>query len=398
MAYAVKLPDIGEGVAEGEIVRWLVQAGDEVREDQPLVEVMTDKANVEIPSPRAGRIARLAAQEGQVVPVGSILVEIDVAGEAVPAPPVAAPQPKQAGAPGTTSPPPGAAPASRRVQATPAVRALARELGVELSTLEGTGPEGRVTAEDVHHAAAGPPAMTAQAPAVEEERIPLRGLRRRIAEHMRHSLDTAAHYTFVAEVDMTEVVADRAARLERARSAGVKITYLPYVILALLEPLRRFPMLNASLDDERGEIVLHRALHLGVAVATPEGLVVPVLHDAERWGLFPLAKEVERLSNAARAGKLKLEEIRGATFTVTSTGARGGIHATPIIHHPQVAILGVHEVKKRAVVREDQIVAREMTNLSLSLDHRVVDGAVGSDFLYAAIERLENPSSWLREE
>lgn len=402
MPYQVKLPDIGEGIAEAEIVRWMVKGGDEVKEDQPLVEVMTDKANVEIPSPRTGRIGRLCADEGQVVPVGSVLVEIEEREPAGVAP-AAAPTAHRAGAAPVERPappsPPAAAPA---VQTTPAVRALARELGVDLAAVRGTGPDGRITEKDVRGATGTSPAPAAPAPAASpaaadgEERVPLRGLRRRIAEAMRRSLDTAAHFTFVAECDMAEVVAHRNSLRERARAAGVKLTYIPYLVQALIEPLRKFPLLNASLDDERGEIVLKRAIHVGIAVATPEGLVVPVLHDADRMTLLDMARELDRLSVAARAGKLKLDEIQGGTFTITSTGAHGGMLATPIIHHPQVAILGVHEVKKRAVVRDDQIVAREMTQLSLSLDHRVVDGAVGADFLYAVIARLENPTPWLR--
>jgi pyruvate dehydrogenase E2 component (dihydrolipoamide acetyltransferase) len=401
MPFEVRLPDIGEGIAEAEIVRWKVAPGEAVHEDQPLVEVMTDKANVEIPSPRNGRVARLCAAEGQVVPVGSVLVEIEEEGapRVAATPAASAPSPGPAGAPPTTPAVEAGAPGA--VQATPAVRALARELGVDLGGVAATGPGGRVTADDVRRAAggAGPAAATpSRATAADEERVPLRGLRRRIAEHMRRSLDTAAHFTFVAEADMGEVTALRAAHADRVRAAGAALTYLPYVLQAIVEPLRRFPYLNSRLDEERDEIVLLRRIHLGVAVATDAGLVVPVIHDADRLSLVALARELGRLSRAAHEGRLKLEEIQGGTFTVTSTGAHGGLLATPIIHYPQVAILGVHEIKKRPVVRGDQIVARHMTQLSLSLDHRVVDGAVGADFLYAVIERLENPAPWLRLE
>jgi pyruvate dehydrogenase E2 component (dihydrolipoamide acetyltransferase) len=230
-----------------------------------------------------------------------------------------------------------------------------------------------------------------------EQRVPLRGLRRRIAEHMRHSLDTAAHFTFVAECDMTAVVEHRDRLREKAGAQGVKLTYLPYVVKALVEPLRAFPYLCASLDDARSEIVLHRDLHLGIATATADGLTVPVLRHADRLPLLALAREIQRLADAARAHKLTLEELQGGTFTITSTGARGGLLATPIIHHPQVAILGVHEVKKKPAVVGGAIVARDLGNLSLALDHRVVDGAVGADFLYAVIERLEHPERWLAE-
>jgi pyruvate dehydrogenase E2 component (dihydrolipoamide acetyltransferase) len=245
-----------------------------------------------------------------------------------------------------------------------------------------------------------PEASPVAPPATEpggDQRIPLRGLRRKIAEHMRKSLDTAAHFTFVAECDMSAVVEHRARSKARADAAGARLTYLAYVARALIEPLRRFPMLNASLDDERAEIVVRRAIHLGIATATEEGLTVPVIHEADRMTLFGLAREIERLAAAARAKKLRVEEVQGATFTITSTGARGGVLATPIIHHPQVAILGVHEVRKKPAVVDDRIVPRDLGNLSLSLDHRVVDGAMGADFLYALIERLERPGTWLTE-
>ncbi|HET7226657.1 MAG TPA: dihydrolipoamide acetyltransferase family protein, partial [Candidatus Eisenbacteria bacterium] len=288
-----------------------------------------------------------------------------------------------------------------RAQALPAVRQLAKRLGVDVETVTGSGPGGRVTAEDVERAAAGGNgAATAPAPAPHpgEQRVPLRGLRRKIAEHMRHSLDTAAHFTFVAECDFTELVAHRARHKEQAEAAGARLTYLAYVAKALVEPLQRFPYLNAQLDDARQEIVLLPALHLGVATDTPDGLTVPVLHDVARRPLFEIAREIARLAEAARAHKLKLEELQGATFTVTSTGTHGGVLATPILHHPQVAILGVHEIRKRPAVVNDAIVIRELGNLSLSLDHRVVDGAVGADFLYALIERLEHPDRWLAAE
>jgi pyruvate dehydrogenase E2 component (dihydrolipoamide acetyltransferase) len=223
-------------------------------------------------------------------------------------------------------------------------------------------------------------------------------LRRRIAEHMRHSLDTAAHFTFVAECDMTEVARHREGLKTRAAARGTNLTYLAYVLKALIDPLRRHPLLNSSLDEWSHEIVLKSTIHIGVAAATDDGLTVPVLKDVDRMPLLGVAAELQRLANAARTNTLKVDELQGGTFTVTSTGARGGLLATPIIHHPQVAILGVHEVKKRPAVVDDRVVARDMTNLSLSLDHRVVDGAVGAEFLYAVIARLENPASWLTPE
>ena len=406
MPYDVKLPDIGEGVAEGEIVRWLVRQGQAVKEDQPLVEVMTDKASVEIPSPRNGTIAALRAEEGDTVPVGAVIVSIAVEGEDDDAAGGghAAPAAHAHGAPagreaaGPPQPPAGSG-AGAGVQATPAVRQLAKKLNVDLESMTGTGPGGRITAGDVEKAAGGggDKAAPAAAPAGPEERVPLRGLRKRIAEAMRRSLSTAAPFTFVAECDMSAVVAHRAALKARAEKAGVRLTYMAYVLKALIQPLRDFPYLNASLDDERGEIVLKRYYHLGVATDTPHGLTVPILHDADGMTLFRIAREVQRLADSARGHKLTLEELHGGTFTITSTGAKGGLLATPILHHPQVAILGVHEIKPKPAVVDGKIVARDMTNLSLSLDHRVVDGAVGADFLYAVIERLQAPEAWLAE-
>jgi len=411
-AFEVRLPDIGEGVAEGEVVRWLVKPGDAVREDQPLVEVMTDKASVEIPSPRTGTVAALHVEEGAVVPVGTALLSIAVAGAGTaPAAPAAAaghaPAAPAAPARGQAPAAPATAPGVR-VEATPAVRALARELGVALERIAGSGPGGRITADDVRAAAGGEAGAPAAAPAPARPgagaaeagvtRVPLRGLRRRIAEHMRRSLSTAAQFTFVAECDFTELAGHRERSAARAKAAGVKLTYLAYVFRALPAVLREFPSLNASLDDERQEIVLRQAIHLGLATSTDDGLTVPIVHDADRSGLFDLARAIERLAAAAREHKLRLDELQGGTFTVTSTGAKGGVLATPILHHPQVAILGVHEIKPRPAVVKGQIVARDLGNLSLSLDHRVVDGAVGADFLYALIAKLEKPEAWLTEE
>ena len=413
MAYDVKLPDIGEGVAEGEIVRWLVKPGDAVREDQPLVEVMTDKASVEIPSPRTGTIEAIRVEAGAVVPVGTVLVSIAVSGSAS-APAAAAvghaAHSSQVAAVAAARPAPAAAGASTRVEATPAVRALAKDLGVALERVTGSGPGGRISSDDVRAAAGGAAAARAApsgavpggakpAPAssADETRLPLRGLRRKIAEHMRRSLSTAAQFTFVAECDFTALVEHRAQAAARAKTAGVKLTYLAYVLRALPLVLREFPLLNSSLDDQAGEIVLKRRFHLGLATATDEGLTVPILHDADRLGLFGLAREIDRLAAAARDHKLKLEELQGGTFTVTSTGAKGGVLATPILHHPQVAILGLHAITKKPAVWGGEIVARDLGNLSLSLDHRVVDGAVGADFLYALVDRLQSPERWLGE-
>jgi pyruvate dehydrogenase E2 component (dihydrolipoamide acetyltransferase) len=438
MPFEFRLPDIGEGIHEGEIVKWLVKEGDIVREDQPMVEVMTDKATVEIPAPRAGKILKLNAKEGETVKVGSVLVIIEELGEAKPesqkTPPSAPPRhgegsspfPLREGGQGVRSeatattvaapPPPSpatptAAPA-QRVLATPATRKLARELGVDISQIRGTGPGGRVTDEDVRRFAAArtapqppptpspaptpPPAAPSFAPGAvvtdrREERIPLRGIRKRIAEHMHQSKTTAAHFTYVDEVDMTELIQLREQMRPLAEQKGVKLTYLPFIVKASVAALKEMPILNASIDEAKGEIVIKKYYNIGIATATDEGLIVPVIKDADRKSLVEIAMEIERLAKAAREGKVALSDLQGGTFTITSLGALGGLFATPIINYPEVAILGIHEIKKRPVVKDDQIVIRDIMYVSLSFDHRLVDGDVGARFCKKIISYLENP-------
>jgi pyruvate dehydrogenase E2 component (dihydrolipoamide acetyltransferase) len=404
MAFEFRLPDIGEGMVEAEIVRWFVQEGDSVQEDQPMVELMTDKANVVIPSPRKGVVLKRFGREGEVVKVGSVLVVIGEPGEV----PVAAETGVEAAVPASatqevSAPTPGVGPVvpPGRVLATPATRRLARELGVDLRQVPPTGPHGRVTKEDVLRFAEAQraPAAPAPPPPVEapvvpvgpEERIPLRGLRRVIARRMVQSKRTAPHFTYVEEVDMTELVRWREQMKPIAEAQGVRLTYLPFIIKAVVIGLKRFPVINASLDEEKEEIVLKKYYHIGIAVQTDQGLTVPVIHDADKRSLLDLAREVERLSKAAREGRLALHEVRGSTFTITSLGKLGGLLATPIINYPEVAILGVHKIEPRPVVRNGEIVVRSMMNVSLSFDHRVVDGAVGAEFTQVVREHLENP-------
>jgi 2-oxoglutarate dehydrogenase complex dihydrolipoamide succinyltransferase (E2) component len=426
MPFEFRLPDIGEGIHEGEIVKWLVKEGDIVREDQPMVEVMTDKATVEIPAPRAGKILKLNAKEGETVKVGSVLVIIEELGEAKPepkrevveAPPQREPEPVAAAVSTTATtvaapppPSPTAAPA-QRVLATPATRKLARELGVDISQIQGTGPGGRVTDEDVRRFAAArtapqppptpspaptpPPAAPAFAPGAvvtdrREERIPLRGIRKRIAEHMHQSKTTAAHFTYVDEVDMTELIQIREQMKPLAEQKGVKLTYLPFIVKASVAALKEMPILNASIDEAKGEIVIKKYYNIGIATATDEGLIVPVIKDADRKSLLEIAMEIERLAKAAREGKIALSDLQGGTFTITSLGALGGLFATPVINYPEVAILGIHEIKKRPVVRDNQIVIRDIMYVSLSFDHRLIDGDVGARFCKKIISYLENP-------
>jgi len=402
MTREFRLPDIGEGVHEGEITKWFVKEGDGVKENEPLVEVMTDKVTVQIPSPVTGKILERRGKEGEIVKVGSTIVVFGDAGEA--ARPPAAPA---APAPSVPPPPPSATPAASPARggealAAPAVRRLARELGIDLSSIRGTAPAGRITEADVRGAARGPmPAATptpAPKPAVPvpsagaEERIPIHGLRKRIYDKMAKSNTTAAHFTYVEEVDMSHLVQLRERLNEVGAKKGVKLTFLPFIVKACVAGLREHPTLNASVDDERQEIVVKRYYNLGIATATDEGLTVTVLHDADRMDLWALAKEIEHLATAAREKKLTLQEVQGSTFTITSLGKEGGILATPIINWPEVAILGVHKIEKRPVVRDDHIVAREMMYVSCSFDHRVIDGDVGAAFVQSVKGYLEHPA------
>jgi len=408
MVYEFRLPDIGEGVAEGEVVKWLVNDGQEVKENQPLVEIMTDKVNVEIPSPRKGRIQQRMAKEGEVVKVGQVLIVIaeDSAGSSTPAvakPSVSAPKTvvstvkPQAASTTTTQPT-----RPREILATPATRKLARDLGVDLLLVQGTGRGGRVTDEDVERfkqlgKAAAAIAVTVTGPRGVEERVPLRGVRRKVAEHMVKSKTTTAQVTHVDEVDMTEVVQLREKAKASAEKRGIKLTYLPFIIKALIPALKQYPYLNATLDDGKGEIVLKKYYNIGIATDTEQGLVVPVITDAEHKSITQLAAEITSLSEKARNGQLALNEVQGSTFTITNVGAIGGVFATPIINYPEVAILGVHKITKRPVVKDSQITVRDMTYVSLSFDHRVLDGAMAARFVAAIKQYLEDPKLLLLE-
>ncbi len=406
MAYQLELPDIGEGVVEAEVVKWLVAEGDLVAEDQPLVEVMTDKATVVIPSPRRGRLVRRFWQEGQIARVHSPLLELEVEEEegAVPAqapapapsrPPRPAPSAAQATilataiTPASPAPPPG-----RKALAAPAVRALARELGIELGAVAGTGPGGRVTKADLEARQAGAriTAVTGPAAAGADERIPLRGLRRKIAEKMALSKRTAAHFTFVEQCDATELARVKAGMAAAAQAEGVKLTFLPFVVKAVVAALQAHPRLNAALDEAAGEIVLKKHWDIGIASATEGGLLVPVVRGAERRSLLDLAREIERLSGEARAGKARPADQGGSTFTITSLGALGGLFATPVLNHPEVGILGVHRIRPTPVVRDGQVVVRDVLHLSVTSDHRVVDGHEAAAFCYEVIRYLEDPN------
>ena len=351
MAYEFRMPDLGEGVAEGEIVRWLVAPGQEVAEDDLLVEIQTDKATVEVPSPAAGVVSRILAEEGDVVPVGELLVVIGS-------------DDAKTGSDPDFSAADGAAASSPRVQATPAVRRLAAELGVDLAALAGDGP---VTEAAVRAAAGG----TAGG-----RREPLRGVRRAIAEHLARAHREVPAVTVVEECDFTHLSLTRG-----------ELTYLPFVLHATADALGRHPALNARLD--RDEIVYLDDVHLGVAMQTEAGLVVPVVRDAGSKPVEQLAAEVSALGTAAAAGSLTPEQLRGSTFTVSSAGRLGGLFATPLVNHPEVAILGVHRIAPRPVVIDGAILVRDIGLVSCTFDHRVVDGAVATAFLLDVIAGVE---------
>ncbi len=397
-----RLPDLGEGLTGAEISKWFVAEGDTVAEGDPLVEVVTDKATAEIPSPFSGVVIRIHAREGDVVPVGAVLVTVGDGAETGRGEPPRRPA-GQAGVPG--APVPRVA-AGTEVRALPPVRKLARELGVDLSTVRGTGPGGRILREDVEAAAraaraAGPAGETpsvaaAVAAPVGPRREPLRGVRKLIAERMAESHRRVPAVTHVEECDVTELEATRQLANERWPQ-GPRLTYLPFVVKAAVAGLKRYPELNASLDEEAGEVVYHGAHHIGIAVDTPRGLLVPVVRDAGSRDLRGLAAEIERLAEAARAGTIGPDELQGATFTVTSPGPYAGIMATPIVPLPQVAILGVHRAAERPVVRGGQVVVRRTMNLSVTFDHRVIDGMTAARFLLEVVGFLEHPAVLLLE-
>jgi 2-oxoisovalerate dehydrogenase E2 component (dihydrolipoyl transacylase) len=450
------LPELAESVVEGEIVRWLVAEGETVAEDQPIVEVMTDKVTVELPSPFAGVLEKHLVPEGEVVEVHRpIALFSDEAGPA--AGEGAGPERQEAGGRGDAGAAraaaegteagkeaeedegdslslfrpsasveegptlqvrrkgqPGRARASGpygRVLAVPAARRLARELGVEIEQVEGSGPNGRVRVEDVQAHAEGATARPTPSPRAEparyltpagyeelEERIPLRGLRRAISQQMTASHLQSVRTLHVDEADVTALVGMRNRLKAAAEKRGSRLSYLPFVMKAVVAALKAFPAVNSSLDEAAGEIVRKHYYNLGVAVATESGLVVPVVHDVERKSLLELADEVQLKAQRAREGKLESADVKGGTFSITNIGSLGGLFSFPIINVPEAAILGVHSIKKRPVVLEDDsIVARQMLYLSLSFDHRLIDGAEAAMFTSQVIELLENPEGLLLE-
>ena len=417
MAFEFKFPDIGEGLTEGEIVRWLVKEGDEIKEGQPLVEVETDKALAEIPSPKTGVILKIMAKEKEIVKVGQVIVVIGEKGEALAAPP---PRPKSVGVVGELEEAPEEAPAvaakaepikpalvSEQVLATPSVRALAKELGVDINNVQGTGPEGRVLETDVRQFAESKakPAKEVKKPTKVRkydlygyvERIPLRGVRRSIAKAMVKSKYTAPHVSAMDEADVTELWKIREKEKKAAESKGIKLTILPFIIKAIIAGLTEHPYLNATLDDENEEIILKKYFNIGLATDTPEGLMVPVVKNAKEKSIFELAQESAQLAEKARNRTIDLADLKGGTFTITNYGAVRGTYGTPIINYPEVAILGIGRIQEMPVARDGKVVVRKILPLSLSFDHRVVDGAEAARFLSTVIARLEDPDLILLE-
>jgi pyruvate dehydrogenase E2 component (dihydrolipoamide acetyltransferase) len=405
--FEFKLPDLGEGVVEGEIVKWLVKPGDPVEEDQGVVELMTDKATVTVPAPRSGKVVSLHGKEGEIAKVHHPLLTMEVSGSAP-----AASAPAHVAAPVAAS---AAAPAARvvestaKVLATPVTRRMAREHGIDLAAIAGTGSQGRVLKADVQAALdlgrepvqAQPRAKLVPLPSAgADQRIPIRGLRRKIAEKMVRSKFTAPHSLFVEEVDVTELVALRKQLNASLAGSGdtLKVSFLPFVCKALVPVFRKYPSLNANFDDAAQELVQRGSYNFGIAAATDEGLTVPVVKDVDRLTVRQLAEEISRLAAGARDKTLKLDELTGGTFTITSLGTNGGLFAMPIINYPEVAILGIHRIRKRPVVTDDdEIVVREMMNVSLSFDHRVIDGLVAAEAVGALVQLLEHPESLLLE-
>lgn len=399
------LPELGEGVYEAELVRWLVKPGDTVKRGQPLVEMLTDKATMEVPAPFAGKVTAVAGEPGAKVRVGQVILSYEGADAKAEAVPAAAQRAAVAVAerPAPALPANGAGGGGYIPVAAPSVRHLARKLGIDLARIRGTGPAGRILLDDLaplisRDGAARPDRPSEPPPEYGRAgtRMKLQGLRRKIAEHLVDAKRRIPHYSYVDECDVTELVRLRHGLREACARIGIKLTYLPFFCKAVAEALKEVPLMNSSLDEEAGEIVLHDKYHIGIAVATPAGLIVPVARDVDRKDLFTVATEVERLGTEGKAGRARREDLRGSTFTVTSIGGVGGLISTPIINHPEVGIMGVGKVVRRPVYDKDgHLRPADLVYLSFSFDHRVVDGAVGAAFGNAVKRHLEHPAAML---
>ena len=409
--HVFKLPDVGEGVVEGEIVKWNVKPGDTVKEDEPLVELMTDKATVAIPSTVNGKVVSTTGKPGDMIPVGSELIVFEVDGDESPEPepepelesePEPEPEPEaQAKAEPVVATPTAPvvsqqASSGSRPLASPAVRRRAREAGVDLSSVSGTGPAGRISHDDLDAFISGGGRLAAVQSGIKltgVEEHPVIGLRRKIAEKMAISKRNAAHFSYFEEVDVTELENLRQHLNSTRSSEQPKLTYLPFIVQALVKAIRKFPQCNAIYDEEKGVVFRHQAVHVGISTQTDDGLMVPVIKHAEAIDIWDTANELVRVTSAARAKTATVDELTGSTITITSLGAMGGLGATPIINHPEVSIVSIHAARDRAVVREGEIVVRKMMNLTSSFDHRIIDGYDGALLIQELKSMLENPAT-----
>ncbi len=399
--HVFKLPDVGEGVVEGEIVKWNVKPGDTVKEDEPLVELMTDKATVAIPSTVNGKVVSTTGKPGDMIPVGAELIvfEVDGEGSSEPEPepePASVKSPEPLAKPAPVSTPTPITTSGTKPLASPAVRRRAREAGVDLSQVPGTGPAGRISHDDLDSFISGGGRLAAVQSGVKMtgvEEVPVIGLRRKIAEKMAISKRSAAHFSYFEEVDVTELESLRQ-HLNSTRSEDQpKLTYLPFIVQGLIKALRKFPQCNAIYDEEKGVILRHEAVHVGISTQTDDGLMVPVIKHAEARDVWDTANELRRVTSAARDKTATVDELTGSTITITSLGLMGGLGATPIINHPEVSIVSIHAARDRAVVREGEIVVRKMMNLTSSFDHRIIDGYDGALLIQELKSMLEYPAT-----
>jgi len=401
--HVFKLPDVGEGVVEGEIVKWNVKPGDTVKEDEPLVEIMTDKATVSIPSTVNGKVVSTTGTPGDMIPVGAELIVFEVEGDGTPEPvpepaPEPTPEPTPVAQPVSRPAPPVSAPvqsSGTKPLASPAVRRRAREAGVDLAQVPGTGPAGRISHDDFDSFISGGGRLAAVQSGVKMtgvEEVPVIGLRRKIAEKMSISKRSAAHFSYFEEVDVTELESLRQ-HLNATRSENQpKLTYLPFIIQGLIKAVRKFPQCNAIYDEEKGIVFRHEAVHIGISTQTDDGLMVPVIKHAESRDVWETANELMRVTSSAREKTATIDELTGSTITITSLGVMGGLGATPIINHPEVSIVSIHAARDRAVVRDGKVIIRKMMNVTSSFDHRIVDGYDGALLIQELKSMLEYPA------
>jgi pyruvate dehydrogenase E2 component (dihydrolipoamide acetyltransferase) len=429
-----KLPELGEGVHEGELVKWSVKAGQEVKYDQPLCELMTDKATVEIPSPFQGKVGEIKAKEGETVKVGQVLLTFEGSIHGT-AKQIAAP------APTPSAPVMHASPESRSqngssgagmhstaammtpgggiavVRAAPSTRKMAREMGVDLGRVQGSGPDGRIMREDLARPGSATSTSTSRAsmpmtmpstvmiptftPSQKEVRVPFKGLRKKIAEKMQQSKHNAAHFTYVEEADATDLVRLRSEAKERGAKYGIKVTYLPFIMKMMVAAARKYPILNSTFDEEKQEIVYKNYFNIGLSIQTDDGLTAPNIKNVENKSFYQLAKEIQDLVDRARQKKLTLDDLHGGTITLTNAGSIGGLFATPIINYPEVAIMGFNKIFRKPVAKmmngREEVLVRDWTYFSLSMDHKIVDGAIGAEFMNLFVKYIENPSLLMLE-